>query len=100
MDVRETSTLTSYLIICSGRIDKHVRSIADEIMEKMKHQHVVCYHRDGEKDYRWVVLDYLDVIVHIFDPEMRDYYRLETMWGDADEVNWNDHALQENKVKK
>jgi len=67
-----------------------VRGIADEITDKMKHLHALCYHRDGEKDYRWVVLDFLDVIVHIFDPETRDYYRLETMWGDAEEVDWHD----------
>jgi ribosome-associated protein len=77
-----------------------VRGIADEIMDKMKHQHMLCYHRDGEKDYRWVVLDFLDVIVHVFDPATRDYYRLETMWGDAEEVDWQDASLQNKTGEK
>lgn len=88
LDVGEVSAITSYFMICTGRMDRHVRAIRDEVIEKLKKEHVGCYHRDGDNDTRWVVLDYIDVIVHIFDPEKRDYYKLEDLWGDAEEVEW------------
>lgn len=88
MDVREVSAITSYFVICTGRIDKHVWALADEIVEKLKERDVRCYHKEGASDTRWVVLDYVDVIIHIFDPESRDYYKLEGLWGDAEEVEW------------
>lgn len=90
LDVQEISNITSYLVLCSGRIDKHVRAIADEIQQKLKDHLIHCYHRDGDSDFRWVVLDYLDVIIHVFDPQMRDFYKLESLWGDAEELNWKE----------
>lgn len=88
IDVSEISSVTSYFILCTGRIDKHVRAVADEIEERLEGKKIKCYHRDKGGDSRWIVLDYLDVIVHIFDPPLRDYYKLETLWGDGEEVVW------------
>lgn len=89
LDVREISSVTSYFVLCSGKIDRHVRAIADEVEMKLKEKGMRCFHREGDTDSRWIVLDYFDVIIHIFDEPTREYYRLETLWGDAEALDWN-----------
>lgn len=89
LDVREISTAVSYFVLCSGKIDKHVRAIADEIQFKLKEKGITCFHRESDSDFRWIVLDYFDVMVHIFDEPTREYYKLETLWGDAEIVDFS-----------
>ena len=88
LDVDELSSVASYFVICSGRIDKHVRAIADEIEDRLRAKKIYLFHSDRDQVTHWIVLDYLDVIVHVFDQEKRDYYRLESLWGDAEEIEW------------
>lgn len=71
-------------MICSGDSDTQVRAIADYIVSKLETDHKIsCWHIEGYENGRWVLLDYGDVIIHIFDEESRRYYELERLWGDA-----------------
>ncbi|MBM3325324.1 MAG: ribosome silencing factor [Calditrichaeota bacterium] len=83
MDLRKLETVTDFFVICSGHVEPHVRAIADHILETMAQRGIRSYHREGYHGSRWILLDYLDVVVHIFQPAWRDYYRLEDLWGDA-----------------
>lgn len=86
LDVKGLSHITSYFVICTCTSNTHVRTVADELHRKMKESGIRGYHTDGLPDCRWVVVDYIDVIVHIFLKETRDYYQLETLWKDAKRI--------------
>ncbi|MBI1883026.1 MAG: ribosome silencing factor [Chlamydiae bacterium] len=90
LDIQDVSTVALYYVIVTGRVDKHVKAIANEIDEKLEEKGVSSYHRDSDRDSKWIVLDYWDVIVHVFDPATREYYQLEKLWGDAEEVKWDE----------
>jgi ribosome-associated protein len=84
LDLREIIDYTDYLVICSGRSDRQTRAIHDAIHEGMKSEHGVLPQRvEGFPGGCWILMDYLDVVVHVFVPEARDYYRLEQLWGEA-----------------
>jgi ribosome-associated protein len=84
LDLRGIIGYTDYFVICSGRSDRQVKAIHDAIHEGMKKQHGVLPERvEGLGQAHWVLMDYLDVVVHVFTPETRDYYRLEQLWGEA-----------------
>jgi ribosome-associated protein len=86
LDVRKISSVTDYLVICSGRSEPQLKAIADEISRKLREAGVRANHHDGYPPSRWVVLDYGDVMIHIFHPELREHYDLEHLWGDAKRV--------------
>jgi ribosome-associated protein len=84
LDLREIIGYTDYFVICTGRTDRQVKAIHDGIHAGMKAQHGILPRRvEGLTQARWILMDYLDVIVHVFTPETREYYRLEQLWGDA-----------------
>jgi ribosome-associated protein len=84
LDLRGIIGYTDYFVICSGRSDRHVKAIHDAIHTGMKNQHGLLPERvEGLSQARWVLMDYLDVVVHVFTPDMRQYYRLEQLWGEA-----------------
>ena len=84
LDLREIIGYTDYFVICTGRSDRQTKAIHDAIHEGMKAEHGRRPERvEGLPKARWVLMDYLDVVVHIFTPEMRAYYRLEQLWGEA-----------------
>jgi ribosome-associated protein len=75
---------TDYFVICTGRSERQSRAIHDAIYEGMKSAHGRLPERvEGLPGARWILMDYLDVVVHVFVPEARDYYRLEQLWGEA-----------------
>ncbi|MEX2587320.1 MAG: ribosome silencing factor [Actinomycetota bacterium] len=78
--------ITDYFVICSGNNERQVKTIADEVMRKMLAHGLKPYRREGEKEQRWVLLDYLDIVVHIFHWEEREFYGIERLWADADTV--------------
>ena len=87
IDLREYISYTDYFVICTGRSDRQVKAIHDRIAEGMKHEHKMFPVRvDGASSAQWILLDYGDVVVHIFTPEMREYYKLEKLWGEAPTV--------------
>jgi ribosome-associated protein len=84
LDVAELLGYTDHFVICSGNTDRQVKAIHDGILEGMKKDHGVTPRRvEGLPEARWILMDYLDVVVHIFLPEAREYYRLEQLWGEA-----------------
>ncbi|MFQ6606997.1 MAG: ribosome silencing factor [Fidelibacterota bacterium] len=82
LDVSQQTSITDFLVICSGNSDVHVKAICDTIQEELKPP-VKPWHSEGVENRRWVLLDYVDVVVHIFLQEARDYYQLERLWADA-----------------
>src|ERR1019366_2562778 len=84
LDLRGMIGYTDYFVICTGRTDRQTRAIHDAIHQGLKSEHGLLPRRaEGVTEARWILLDYLDVVVHIFTPETRDYYRLEQLWGEA-----------------
>ena len=84
MDLRGIIGYTDYFVICSGRSDRQVKAIHDAIHTGMKNRHGLLPERvEGLSQARWVLMDYLDVVVHVFTPDTRQYYRLEQLWGEA-----------------
>ncbi len=84
MDLREVTTLADFFVVCNGLSDVHVRSLAREVADKVNEQAgEKPWNKEGLDSRRWVVLDYVNVVVHIFKEESRNHYALEKMWSDA-----------------
>src|SRR5689334_11105324 len=83
LDVREISTLTDYVVIAEGNIDKHVIAIAQAILERLQQVGLSPVHIEGVKTGDWIVIDYLHMMVHIFMPGLRDKYQLEQLWKEG-----------------
>jgi ribosome-associated protein len=84
LDVREVVSYTDWFVICSGNTERQTRAIRDAVHRGLKDGHGLLPRRaEGEREARWVLLDYLDCVVHIFTPEAREYYRLEQLWGEV-----------------
>lgn len=88
LDVSEQLVITDYFLICSGNTERQVRTIAEEVERRLSERRMKAFRREGEREGRWVLLDYVDFVVHIFRREDRDYYRLERLWSDAPVVEF------------
>ncbi len=88
LDMREVATFTDYFLICSGNNDKQVAKIQEAVERRLINYRAKPARREGERYRRWVLLDYIDFVVHIFLQEDRDYYELERLWKDAPVVDW------------
>lgn len=87
LDLRKVSLLADYFVICSGTSERHIDALQDEIIEAVrKRHHRYPLRREGNAAAGWVLLDYGDVVVHIFAPAERAYYRLEDLWAHAPAV--------------
>jgi ribosome-associated protein len=86
LDIREVTTFADYFVICSGSNRRQIQAIADAIDEQLGEQGVKVLHREGIAEAGWILLDFGDVIVHIFGPKEREYYRLESLWSEAKTV--------------
>ena len=86
LDLRGKSPATDYFVIATGTSNRQMRTVADEISEAAREQGLQRFGRAGYEQARWILLDYVDVVIHIFDSEYRDYYDLELLWGDADRL--------------
>ena len=87
LDLKGKSPATDYFVIVTGTSDRQMRTVADEIAQQAREQGMSRFGRAGYEQARWILLDYVDVIIHIFDSEYRDYYDLELLWGDAKRLN-------------
>jgi len=83
LDLRELSTVTDFFVICSGSSDTHIKAISDAIEEGLEAKGTRKWHIEGYTHKRWVLLDYVDVVVHVFHQKTREFYLLERLWGDA-----------------
>ena len=89
LDLRGISTFTDFFVICSGTSEPHLKAIAGEIEGKLKDAYDVrAVSVDGFPASQWIVLDYMQVIVHVFHREKREFYSLEDLWGDAPRLAW------------
>lgn len=83
MDLSKVSGIADRFIICSADSDIQVKAIADEVEDKLKEEGIRNFHKEGYQSLKWVIIDYFDVVVHIFKHEARNYYNLEKFWADA-----------------
>jgi len=83
LDLRGLSEAADYFVVCSGTSDTHVRGMAESVVERLTAAGQRLHHVEGLAQGRWVLLDYVDVVVHIFHPAAREFYQLERLWGDA-----------------
>ena len=88
MDLRGLSGVTDFFVICTGTSDRQMRAIFDAIIDYGRKVGERPYGKAGYETATWMVLDFVDVVVHIFDPPHREYYDLELLWGDAPRVEW------------
>ncbi len=84
LDLRSVTDMTDYFVIASGMSDTHVRSVAEHVLAELKRSGMPAYHVEGMAQGRWVLLDYVDFVVHVFHPVLREFYQLERLWGDAE----------------
>lgn len=88
IDLRGLSSVTDYFVICSGDSDIQVQSIARKIDDKLSEAGMKLRRMEGYLDAQWVLLDYIDVVVHVFHHEVREFFSLERLWGDAPQVDY------------
>jgi ribosome-associated protein len=86
LDLRGISSATDFFVLCSGTSDIHVRAVAEHLIEELKGEGTRAGHVEGLEGGRWVLVDYIDFVVHVFHPSARDFYQLETLWGDAPRI--------------
>ena len=80
LPVSEKTQMTDYMVICSGTSNIHIRAIADRILERLKEHEIRGIRREGYNEARWILMDFGDVVAHVFDPEDREFYGLEKFW--------------------
>ena len=83
LDLHGISSATDYFVIASGTSDVQVRAIAEHVLEELRDEGVRADHVEGLSGGRWVLLDFIDFVVHVFHPHARTFYQLESLWGDA-----------------
>jgi ribosome-associated protein len=83
MDLRAVTDMADFFVICSADSDTQVKAIADAVLSGLREDGVQVHHSEGYQTLHWILLDYVDVVVHIFYKEMRDFYNIEKLWGDA-----------------
>jgi ribosome-associated protein len=86
LDLRGLNDATDFFVIASGTSDAHVRGIAESVMEKLDNRGHHTHHVEGLNSGRWVLLDFVDFVIHLFHPETRSFYQLERLWDDAPEL--------------
>jgi len=87
LDMRPACTYTDFFVICTGRNPRQTEAIYSEVHRQLKREaRLLPQSVDGQRESTWIVADYLDVVLHVFTPDARRYYRLEDLWGDAPSV--------------
>ena len=92
INLNELASFADYFVICSADSDTQVKAIADDVDKSLRDEGIKCWHREGYQALNWVLLDYVDVIVHVFKKESREFYNLEKLWGDAEIEKLTDPA--------
>lgn len=97
IDISKLSIISDYFIIASGNSSTQVKALADEVEDKLKELGIKPYKVEGYRSENWIILDYLDVVVHIFHKTAREFYDIERLWLDANELDTNKILSKENK---
>jgi ribosome-associated protein len=100
MNLRKVTTMADYFIVCSVDSDTQCRAVADAVKQQLLERGETPARREGYSEGRWVLLDYVDVVVHIFHKDVRTFYNLEKLWGDAEFESVTDEALVQEKKEK
>jgi ribosome-associated protein len=87
LDVRPLVGYTDFLLICTARNERQAKAIHDEVYHRMKREGWLPARVEGEREAEWILLDYLDCVLHVFTPELRERYRLEVLWGEAERLD-------------
>ena len=87
-DVRKLTSITDFFVICNGFNERQLQSIAGEIESQLHSHGIHAVGIEGYTNGRWILMDYVDVVIHLFDREMRHFYDLELLWGDAPKLLW------------
>lgn len=95
MDLKKLTSVTDFFIVCTGDSDTHVKAIADAIRDGMEKIGEPVWHFEGYQALRWVVLDFVDVVAHVFYKDERSFYNLDRLWGDAKRIE-----VTEDKIEK
>ena len=90
IDVRKITTLTDFFIICTSESQPQTRAIADHIQQSMKKKDIYVWHVEGYEYLDWVLLDFINIVVHVFNIETREYYSLERLWADGKIISITD----------
>src|SRR5262245_26969998 len=95
LDMRDLVGYTDFLVICTARNERHAKAIHDEVHQRLKHEDgLLPANVEGEREARWVLLDYLDCVLHVFVPELRERYRMEVLWGEAPRLELEPEELR------
>ncbi len=94
LDVQALIVITDYFVVCSASSDRHVRTVVDEVERALRDRERKPVRREGETEGKWVLLDYVDLVVHVFAEAEREFYDLERLWRDAPRVPVEDAAPQ------
>jgi ribosome-associated protein len=84
MDLRGISDVADYFLLCTGTTEQHVKALADDVAQTRKESGDAPWHVEGYTAQRWILVDFVDIVVHVFRQEARDFYSLERLWGDAE----------------
>ncbi|AQQ10126.1 Ribosomal silencing factor RsfS [Sedimentisphaera cyanobacteriorum] len=91
LDLCGQNPAVEYLVIATGTSDRQTRSVAEELVKEAKHTGFEAFGKAGCEQGRWILLDFVDVVVHLFESEFREYYDLELLWGDAKQIQWQEN---------
>lgn len=94
LDLHALTSATDRFVVCSAESETQVKAVADHIVETLSKEGVKVWHVEGLEGRRWALLDYVDVVVHVFYSETRDFYALESLWGDAPATRIDDDARE------
>jgi ribosome-associated protein len=84
LDVRKLVGYTDYLVICTARNERQAKAVHDEVYHRLKRDGWLPARVEGEREAEWVLMDYLDAVLHVFTPDLRERYRLDVLWGEAE----------------
>lgn len=90
IEISDVSVIADYMVIATGNSSTHVKALADEVEEQLDDMGISVSHIEGYRSNSWILLDYIDIIVHVFSNEARDYYDLERLWEDGADVDISD----------
>jgi ribosome-associated protein len=93
LDLKKITSATDHFVICSADSDTQVKAIADAVQDGMERFGIRAWHNEGYRALTWVIIDYVDVVAHIFHKQTRSFYNLERLWGDAKKTEVKDEAL-------
>lgn len=83
LDIKGKTVLADYFVICSGSSETHIRTLCDEVEERLEEEGLACLHKEGYGTARWILMDYGDIVVHIFHKDEREFYNIERLWSDS-----------------